>query len=171
VTDSLTRINNRRGITMQLLDVMAQAQRYGQPLSVAFADIDYFKRINDTYGHEAGDNALALTASILSETLRMPDKVGRYGGEEFLIILPHTALAAAQKIAERARAAVEKWTFDDGKGGELKLTISLGVTQFRKGEDLEQLLSRADKALYQAKADGRNRVAAKKAPARSSSAV
>jgi diguanylate cyclase (GGDEF)-like protein len=171
VTDSLTHIMNRRGITNHLLDLMAHAERYGHPLSVAMADIDHFKRVNDTYGHEVGDSALALTASVLSETLRMPDKVGRYGGEEFLVILPHTSLAQAQKICERMREAVERWSFDNGRNEELKLTISFGVTQFRKSEDLEQLLSRADKALYEAKAAGRNRVVTKKASARSASAA
>lgn len=158
ITDVLTRIMNRRGITVSLLDAMAQAERYRTPLSVAMADVDQFKRINDTQGHETGDKILAQIASLLSETLRMPDKVGRYGGEEFLIVFPHTTLAQSRKIAERMRVAIEKADF--GPVGSGRITISVGVTQFQKGEDLEHVLSRVDKALYEAKSAGRNRVAA-----------
>jgi len=161
ITDALTRLMNRRGITVSLLDAMAQAERYGHPLAVAMADIDRFKEINDAHGHDAGDKVLTEVASLLSDALRMPDKVGRYGGEEFLVVLPHTSLAQGRKIAERMRAAVNNWKFElDGK--PVKRTISLGLTQFRKGEDLEQLLSRADQALYEAKNAGRNRVAVRK---------
>ena len=162
ITDALTRIMNRRGITVALLDAMAQSERYSAPLCVAMADIDHFKPVNDTYGHKAGDRVLTEIAGIFSDTLRMPDKVGRYGGEEFLIILPHTTLAGGRKIAERLRAAVSRWQFGiDGK--KLKLTVSLGITQARKGEDLEQLLARVDQALYAAKSGGRNLVVVRKA--------
>ena len=120
ITDALTRIMNRRGITVALLDAMAQSERYNAPLCVAMADIDHFKPVNDTHGHAAGDRVLTEIAGIFSDTLRMPDKVGRYGGEEFLIILPHTTLAGGRKIAERLRAAVSRWQFGiDGK--KLKL--------------------------------------------------
>jgi diguanylate cyclase (GGDEF)-like protein len=162
ITDPLTRIMNRRGITVSLLDAMAQAERYNTPLSVAMGDVDHFKRINDRHGHEAGDRVLTQIASTLSEALRMPDKVGRYGGEEFLVIFPHTTLTQARKIAERMRGEVQKSDIDLGDG-HVGITISLGVTQFQKGEDLEQLLSRADAALYQAKSGGRNLVAVQKA--------
>ncbi len=162
ITDSLTRIMNRRGITVSLLDAMAQAERYDTPLSVAMGDIDHFKRVNDTHGHEAGDKVLTQIASVLSDALRMPDKVGRYGGEEFLVVFPHTTMTQAKKIAERMRGEVQKTSIDLGTV-KVKSTISLGVTQFRKGEDLEQLLSRADAALYKAKTDGRNLVVAQKA--------
>ena len=162
ITDPLTRIMNRRGITVSLLDAMAQAERYNTPLSVAMGDVDHFKRINDKHGHEVGDKVLAQIASVLMDALRMPDKVGRYGGEEFLVIFPHTTLAQARKIAERMRGEVQKSDIDVGDG-RAEVTISLGVTQFQKGEDLEQLLSRADKALYQAKSGGRNLVAVQKA--------
>ena len=115
ITDALTRIMNRRGITVALLDAMAQSERYSAPLCVAMADIDHFKPINDTYGHPAGDRVLTEIAGIFSDTLRMPDKVGRYGGEEFLIILPHTTLAGGRKIAERLRVAVSRWQFGIGR--------------------------------------------------------
>lgn len=160
ITDALTRCMNRRGITMALLDAMAQAERYGTPLSVALGDIDNFKPINDQYGHEAGDKVLVNIASVLADSLRMPDKVGRYGGEEFLIILPHTNMAQAKKIVDRIRASVGNARTPIGADKKLKVTISMGVTQFRKGEDLEQLLSRADQALYASKQAGRNRVTA-----------
>ncbi len=162
ITDALTRIMNRRGITVSLLDAMAQAERYDTPLSVAMGDIDHFKRINEAHGHQAGDKVLTHIAAVLSETLRMPDKVGRYGGEEFLIIFPHTGLAQARKIAERMRSAVHRSKPDINRN-KVPVTVSLGVTQFQKGEDLEQLLSRVDKALTQAKSSGRNLVAALKA--------
>lgn len=157
ITDPLTRLSNRRGITTSLLDAMAQAERYGHPLSVAMADIDLFKAVNDTYGHEAGDKVLVDVAAVLADALRMPDKVGRYGGEEFLVVLPHTELAQAAKIAERMRAAVASSTteFDSKK---TQVTISIGLAQYKKGEDLEQFLSRVDQALYRAKAGGRNMV-------------
>jgi diguanylate cyclase (GGDEF)-like protein len=161
ITDPLTRIMNRRGITVALLDAMAQSERYNTPLCVALADLDRFKPVNDTYGHKAGDQVLTEIAGILSDALRMPDKVGRYGGEEFLILLPHTTLVGGRKIAERLRAAVDRWEFKvDSK--KVRLTISIGLTQFRKGEDLEQMLARVDKALYAAKHGGRNLVVARK---------
>ena len=161
ITDSLTRIMNRRGITMALLESMAQAERYGTPLSIAMVDIDHFKRINDRFGHEAGDTVLAGLAGVLTEAVRMPDKVGRYGGEEFLIVLPHTTLAAARQIAARMCKAVSARTFRH-RDDLIEATISLGLTQYRKGEDLAQLLSRADQALYDAKRGGRNRVVVSK---------
>ncbi len=162
ITDPLTRMMNRRGITVALLDAMAQSERYNTPLCVAMADLDHFKPINDTHGHKAGDRILTELAGILSDALRMPDKVGRYGGEEFLIILPHTTLVGGRKIAERLRAGVNRWEFAADKNAKLRLTVSVGLTQFRKGEDLEQLLARVDKALYAAKDGGRNLVVARK---------
>jgi len=161
ITDSLTQIMNRRGLTVGLLDAMSQAERYSTPLTIAMIDIDHFKQVNDTHGHEAGDKVLKDVAAILSEALRMPDKVGRYGGEEFLIMLPHTTLAQGRKIADRIRASVSKWEFDIGEK-KIKLTISIGVIQYKAGEDLENFLSQADKALYEAKAGGRNQVVAHK---------
>lgn len=161
ITDPLTRIMNRRGITVGLLDAMAQAERYRAPLTVAMADIDLLKEINATYGRESGDRVLKDLAAILSDALRMPDKVGRYGGEEFLILLPHTGLAQGRKIVDRIRASVSKWDFDLGSR-KIRLTISIGVTQFKSGEDLEQLMSHASKALNEAKLGGRNMVVASK---------
>ena len=161
ITDVLTQIMNRRGITVGLLDAMAQAERYATPLTIAMVDIDFFKKVNDSHGHEAGDKVLKEVASILADALRMPDKVGRYGGEEFLIVFTHTTLAQARKIADRIRASLGKYEFDIGTK-KINLTISLGIVQYKKGEDLEQLLSRVDKAMYAAKSGGRNMVVAHK---------
>lgn len=161
ITDTLTRIMNRRGITVGLLDAMAQAERYDHPLTVALADVDHFKEINDRHGHEAGDRVLAGVAGIMTDALRMPDKVGRYGGEEFLIILPHTQIDQATKIAERIRQNVGEAGFTNSGNKPLSVTISIGLTQFRRGEDLEQLVSRVDSALYNAKTAGRDRVIAR----------
>lgn len=161
ITDPLTRTRNRRGITIGVLEAMAHAERYGHPLSVAMVDVDHFKEVNDTYGHKAGDRVLEGVASILVETLRMPDKIGRYGGEEFLLVLPETGLEQTTRIVERIRAAVDQAEFDIGDK-KIKLTISIGATIFVKGEDLEQLLSRADSALYEAKQSGRNLVVSTK---------
>lgn len=162
ITDPLTRIMNRRGITVGLLDAMAQAERYRTPLTIAMADIDLLKEINASYGRGAGDRVLKDVAGVMADALRMPDKVGRYGGEEFLIVLPHTSLVQGKKIVDRIRASVSKWDFEVGSK-KIRLTISIGVTQFKAGEDLEQLMSHASKALQEAKQGGRNKVVASKA--------
>jgi diguanylate cyclase (GGDEF)-like protein len=161
ITDSLTHIMNRRGITLAVLDLMAQTERYGGALTLGMADLDHFKDVNDTHGHPAGDEVLTQVAGVLTDGLRMPDKIGRYGGEEFLIVLPHTTLAAAKKIAERLRASVAKQKIQT-HGKTITTTISIGLTPYRKGEDLEHFISRVDAALYDAKQKGRNRVVVKK---------
>jgi diguanylate cyclase (GGDEF)-like protein len=162
ITDTLTRVMNRRGITVALLDSMAQAERYNTALTVAMADIDLFRKVNDERGRDIGDAVLRGVAASLQEALRMPDKVGRFGTEEFLILLPHTPLAQGRKIADRIRSAVGKKP-QQHDGAKIDVTVSLGVTQFRKGEDLQQLLTRAENALAAAKAEGRNCVVARKA--------
>jgi diguanylate cyclase (GGDEF)-like protein len=161
ITDPLTRIMNRRGITVGLLDAMAHAERYRTPLTVAMADIDLLKEINASYGRGGGDRVLKDLAGVLADALRMPDKVGRYGGEEFLIVLPHTSLVQGKKIVERIRNSVSKWDFEVGSK-KIRLTISIGVAQYKIGEDLEQLMSHASKALQEAKQGGRNKVVASK---------
>jgi diguanylate cyclase (GGDEF)-like protein len=161
ITDPLTRIMNRRGITVGLLDAMAHAERYRTPLTVAMADIDLLKEINASYGRGGGDRVLKDVAGVLADALRMPDKVGRYGGEEFLIVLPHTSLVQGKKIVERIRNSVSKWDFEVGSK-KIRLTISIGVAQYKIGEDLEQLMSHASKALQEAKQGGRNKVVASK---------
>jgi diguanylate cyclase (GGDEF)-like protein len=118
-------------------------------------DIDHLAQINDQYGNAAGDEVMSSIAAILSDALRMPDRVGRYNGNEFLIVLPETALDDAERLAERVRqnTANSPITVD---GNTINTTISVGVTQFRRGEDLEQLISRAEQAIQSAKQAGRN---------------
>ncbi len=159
ITDSLTSTRNRRGVTISVLEAMAHAERYGHPLSVAMVDVDYFKEVNDTHGHKAGDRVLQGVAAILTEALRLPDKIGRYGGEEFLLVMPETGLDETSTLTERIRQQVSEAEFDIGDR-KVKLTISIGAVLFQKGEDLEQLVSRADRALYRAKESGRNSVVA-----------
>jgi diguanylate cyclase (GGDEF)-like protein len=159
--DALTRTPNRRGITASLLDAMAYANRYGHPLSVALVDLDLLRDINAGLGRKAGDRALQSVAAVFTDALRMPDRAGRFGGEEFLVILPNTVLKNAVRIAERLRDGVEQ-SGSANSGSKLPVTVSIGVAQFRKGEDLERFLSRVDKALSAAKSSGRNRVATDK---------
>jgi diguanylate cyclase (GGDEF)-like protein len=155
--DVLTRVPNQRAITSSLLDAMSYANRYNHPLSVAMVDLDMLTSINREMGRKAGDKALQAVASVFTDTLRMPDHAGRYGEEEFLVILPNTTLKNATTIAERIRDGVESVECHlDGK--KIPITVSIGASQFHKGEDLERFLVRIDKALASAKASGRNRV-------------
>jgi diguanylate cyclase (GGDEF)-like protein len=159
ITDPLTGLLDRRAITVSLLDAMSQSTRYRTPMCVAMADVDRFQTLNDKYGDQTGDRLLADIAGVLSNELRMPDKAARFASDQFLFLFPHTKLAQARKIAERFRLAVQraKLTAD---GESLKTTMSFGVVEVRPGEDLEQLLGRADRTLQAAKAAGRNQVAA-----------
>jgi diguanylate cyclase (GGDEF)-like protein len=156
--DALTHIPNRRGITASLLDAMAYANRYGHPLSVAMVQLDLLEELNKRLTRKAGDKALQAVAAVFTETLRMPDRAGRYNNEDFLVILPNTTIKNATKIAERIREGVESadCSYNDEK---IPVTVSIGASQYRKGEDLERFLTRVDKALAAAMNSGRNRVA------------
>lgn len=148
--DPLTGLSNRRFLEIQLEKLAETAKRYGNRLSVIMLDIDHFKRYNDTRGHVEGDRLLAKIAAILSREMRSADYLFRYGGEEFLVILPESDLAMACAVAERLREAVE---------AEGEVTISLGVATYRTTmQDKESLVREADAALYRAKENGRNRV-------------
>jgi diguanylate cyclase (GGDEF)-like protein len=150
LTDHLTGLANRRLMDVIFDRYLVEAGRYGRELSVLMADIDYFKKYNDTYGHQAGDRLLSGTAELMVKETREADLVARYGGEEFVIILPETGLKEARRAAERIRRAVES-------RGEV--TISLGVSSCREGTvSKEELIGEADEALYRAKENGRNRV-------------
>lgn len=166
--DTLTQVPNQRGITASLLNAMAYANRYNHPLSVALVDLDMLATINREMGRKAGDKALQTVAAVFSDTLRMPDHAGRYGDEEFLVILPNTSLKNATTIAERIRDGVEtaKCSFN---GKIIPVTVSVGASQFHKGEDLERFLVRVGKALASAKSSGRNRVVAERRTAAKSS--
>jgi len=159
--DTLTRIPNQRGITSSLLNAMSYANRYNHPLSVALVDLDMLTSINREMGRKAGDKALQAVAAVFTDTLRMPDHAGRYGDEEFLIILPNTTLKNATSIAERIRDGVENID-SDFNGKKIPVTVSIGVSNFLKGEDLERFLVRINKALKAAKVSGRNRVVAER---------
>lgn len=154
VTDGLTGLINRIKLDAELAAELLRVERYNTPLSVVLLDIDHFKHINDTHGHQAGDRVLVTLAEILLNSVRETDKLGRWGGEEFLLICPDTDLAAAQLLAERQRAAIETHEFS----GISTCSASFGVAQYRHGDTATTLLGRADAALYRAKEGGRNRI-------------
>jgi diguanylate cyclase (GGDEF)-like protein len=155
-TDALTFLPNRRQIIGDLQKEVIFSDRYGTPLSISMLDIDHFKKINDNYGHIVGDEVLRTLASELRDHIRYPDTIGRYGGEEFLIVLPHSTLHAASDQAERLCRLVQSLLIKSGEQ-QLALTVSIGVAQYQiHKEDWEALLRRADAALYQAKNNGRD---------------
>lgn len=154
--DGLTQLFNRRYIEESLSTEFQRAQRYGNNLSVILTDIDFFKKVNDIHGHLAGDEVLRVVSQRLTEGLRGSDILGRYGGEEFLIILPETDIAGAKVLAERLREAVQSEPIE-AEGESLTINISLGVTQLHdKTLAYAQLIAEADLALYQSKENGRN---------------
>ena len=161
--DELTGLANRRSIAKWLGEQMAQCDRSGLPLTVALLDIDHFKQINDTYGHSAGDRTLQLFANCVSETLRGVDRLGRYGGEEFLVVLVATSLNNAEGPLERIRSKVAAcdWSAIDAN---IHLTLTIGATDYARGESAEDLLRRADLALYLGKESGRDRVVLSRTP-------
>jgi len=158
ITDPLTGIMNRHGITISVLDAMSLGERYGYPLSIALLDIDHLRSLNVEHGQEFGDQVLATIAGIIADSLRMPDKVGRFSGQQFLLVLPHTESGDATAIADRTRSLIADYDFDAG-GQRVKLTASVGVTQYQQNEDLESLLSRAGKGIEEAREKGRNTIA------------
>jgi diguanylate cyclase (GGDEF)-like protein len=153
-TDVLTGIPNRRALEQFIADRFALEME--RPFSLVMADIDHFKKVNDTYGHHAGDVVLASVGEILSGQTRSKDMAGRYGGEEFLVAMPRTGLKEAAEIAERIRAEVEKSVVGEER---LRITASFGVAEAKGDENWESLVRRADEALYLAKDSGRNNVA------------
>ena len=155
--DSLTRTLNRRGATVALLELMALADRYGHRLSVAMVAIDRLEQINQEQGTPAGDQMLVSVAETLANTLRMPDRVGRYSGNEYLLILPETVLEDACRLAERIRGEAEHMAVKIGDE-QVYSTLSIGVTEFRRGEDLELFVSRAERAIVEARGKGYNSV-------------
>jgi diguanylate cyclase (GGDEF)-like protein len=156
--DPLTGLYNRRQMDETLRVEALRAIQRKSVIGIIMADIDHFKNINDTYGHHAGDLMLQATARILKESVRMADSVCRYGGEEFVIILPGASLDIIERIAEKIRARFKKLKLKH-EGQTLQATISLGAASFpQHANNLEQVIQHADKALYQAKRGGRNRV-------------
>ena len=155
--DSLTRLWNRGAICEILQRELDRAKRVNSPLSILLADIDFFKRINDTYGHLAGDAALREAANSMLSAVRPYDGIGRYGGEEFLIVLPDCDADNAVMLAQRLRASIEESALVLPEG-IIPLTFSLGVSTLEVGQDMKSLIAAADAALYRAKNYGRNRV-------------
>ncbi len=158
-TDPLTGLANRRRFFRELEHLAEITQRQNRPLSLIMIDIDYFKRLNDRYGHKAGDEVLRQVAVYLKHGVREQDLVVRYGGEEFLILLPWTDLSTAGEIAERIRSDIEAMEILIPPHASIRLTVSLGISSVRAGESTDQVLRRVDRAMYRAKEGGRNRVA------------
>jgi len=155
--DELTGSLNRRSIMRALDEEVARAQRLNKPCSVALIDLDLFKRINDAYGHPTGDEVLRTFAITMFANIRGIDKFGRYGGEEFLLLLPGMGGEEAARVLDRLRMIISELDWSALSAG-MQVTISTGVTALRKDESSDTLLARADKALYASKAGGRNRV-------------
>lgn len=151
-TDSLTGIANRREFTAILARELDRAKRYGAPLSLAMYDLDYFKRVNDTFGHDVGDYVLQAVTGLVKENIRTTDIVARWGGEEFMVLMPESDMQAARNASEKLRLAIAGHHFN--KVGNL--TVSFGVTVLEPQDDINSLLKRVDNALYLAKGKGRN---------------
>ena len=158
MTDGLTGLANRRQCDQALVAEIARVDRFGGSLGVVVADLDGFKSLNDTFGHAAGDCVLREFAEVLRGCLRASDLAGRWGGEEFLLLLHETDLDGAMLLAERARAALERRTILAPDGTPLRVTASFGVSELGPGADTAAALAAADAALYAAKRAGKNRV-------------
>lgn len=158
-TDWLTSLYNHRHFHERILEEFNRAKRYKLPLSCTLVDIDNFKKVNDTYGHQAGDEVLKSMSNIFRESIRDVDFAARYGGEEFALVFPHTLLDVAEHICERLRKKIESEVFIFNQT-KIKITISLGVsgTLENKTTSYDELIRFADEALYAAKAEGKNRV-------------
>jgi diguanylate cyclase (GGDEF)-like protein len=159
LTDPLTGIDNRRAFFMRLTQAVGLARRYRHPLSVAVFDIDYFKQINDTFGHAVGDMVIQTLAGLVREKIRTTDLWARIGGEEFALAFPETSQAEAAILAEALRTAIQATPVAITTDGEIRLTVSIGIAQLHAGDATgDSMLGRADRALYRAKEGGRNRV-------------
>lgn len=158
LTDPLTGLSNRRHYEMLFEREHERCRRHKSPMTVGMIDLDHFKRVNDTYGHDVGDEVLKFVAKVMQLPLRQTDILGRFGGEEFIVILPDTSLEQAQAIAERMRRALEDDALMHGDV-RISITATFGLTQVRADDvDLQDCVRRADDALYEGKRSGRNRV-------------
>jgi two-component system cell cycle response regulator len=160
ITDALTGLFNRRYMETHLATLVEQASARGKPIAVLVVDIDYFKRVNDSHGHDAGDDVLHEFALRIRKAIRNIDLACRYGGEEFVIVMPETNMAVATMVAERLRRRIASEPFTVQNGARsLEITISIGIAALDGvGDNAAAILKRADTALYRAKRDGRNRV-------------
>ncbi len=158
-TDQLTKLPNRLAFDEDAERLYALAMRHSQPLSMIVLDIDYFKSINDNFGHRIGDDVIKLVAEQIKSNLRKGDVAVRWGGEEFVVLLPQTDLAGCEMLAERLRLAVEQARMYGPAGREIRVTASLGCSQLRRIDTTcGDLFERADRAMYASKKNGRNQV-------------
>ena len=158
VTDGLTKLYNSRTFYSQLETEVDRFNRYKHPLALLLLDLDHFKEYNDSYGHLEGDKVLVRFSQIIKSCLRANDSAYRYGGEEFTVILPETAGAEARTVAQRIRSALEAERFSPQNEKDVKITISIGVTEYQEKEELSTFIQRADQAMYLSKQKGRNKV-------------
>ena len=153
--DKLTGLYNRKAFDHKISEALANMSRYKIPYSLLFCDIDNFKSINDKYGHNVGDAALTKIAALLKDKLRKNDFISRYGGEEFVVILPHSVLQDAKIAGEGVRSFIDAAVFSY-KNANITLTLSIGICEFREDDDCNTVIERADRALYLAKKSGKN---------------
>lgn len=156
--DSLTELYNRQGVLDILSELIGRANRYKQDLCLSILDIDHFKSINDRYGQLTGDGVIENVARIIQRNIRATDIAGRYGGDQFIIILPRANLYSAMVTAERIRNTIENTVMKDPVENVLIITVSQGLSSLEQGEDAHSIIFRAEEALYRAKEKGRNRV-------------
>jgi len=156
--DSLTGLYNRQAILDKLGELINRAKRYKENFSLSILDVDLFRRVNDQYGHLTGDEVLEKIATLIRRNIRDTDVAGRYGGEEFIILLPLADLSSALVVAERIRSVIESTEMKDSGGNVFAVTVSQGLSSWEPDEDAHSLISRTDEALYKAKENGRNRV-------------
>ncbi|MCP4130666.1 MAG: GGDEF domain-containing protein [bacterium] len=157
VIDGLTELYNHKYMVERLAYEIEKARRYAHDLSIVMLDIDYFKKINDTYGHQAGDNVLIQIAALFKKNFRKADIIGRYGGEEFIVVMPYTCIENGFNAAERLRKSTESYQWDIS---ELSVTISGGICSYDHDDasDINEFIKKADTLLYKAKDEGRNRI-------------
>ena len=157
-TDQLTGLMNRHGLEEIQAREVSSAKRYGSPLSLAIFDIDHFKKVNDTYGHDVGDEVIRAIGNVCKQVFRDCDYCFRYGGEEFVVLMPQTDINSAMLAVERLRKAVEAMSVEASGGREVSVTVSVGIAAYQKGDETGVLLIKhADEALYNAKESGRNK--------------
>ncbi len=159
ITDPLTKLFNRRYFSEVSPQMFSLAKRNDEPLSVMMLDIDRFKKINDTYGHQTGDKVIESFAEIVRSIKRESDIACRYGGEEFILLLPKTAIEGAAELAQRIRQTIEAKPVTSSMGESVHFTVSVGVSEadYEKDSTIEAVIKRADDAMYRAKREGRNR--------------
>jgi diguanylate cyclase (GGDEF)-like protein len=158
IVDDLTQLYNSRHFYHQLKMEIDRAGRYGQPLTLLLFDIDDFKKFNDTYGHIDGDQVLQRLGKVVKNCLRQTDSAYRYGGEEFIVLLPMTTCSDGAIIAERIRTEFKRDSFSPAPGQEVHMTVSIGLAQYSPQEEMKDFVQRADQLMYKGKKTGKNRV-------------